>query len=144
MGVLDAGRSHPRLLVGDGAARTSTAWTCTGCSYENEEDDFLACEMCGTERPSAAGHGSIEEETIAQREALATAASLQLAKRLEEKEREEQEERDRVSVTLVFIFNSIFCPNAFTTARSLFSPLTRSLCFVLLAHCRPAITRIGS
>ena len=88
-------RSHPRLLVGDGAARTSTAWTCTGCSYENDKDDFLACEMCGTERPSAAGHGSIEEETIAQREALATAASLQLAKRLEEKEREAQEARNR-------------------------------------------------
>ena len=65
------------------------------CSYENDKDDFLACEMCGTERPSAAGHGSIEEETIAQREVLATAASLQLATKLEEKEREEQEARDR-------------------------------------------------
>ena len=42
-------------------------WTCGICTYRNENDNFLACEICGSPRPecAAAAHTLVEEESVA-------------------------------------------------------------------------------
>ena len=72
----------------DPIAASDSAWTCPACTYRHERNEavFLACTMCGAERPADVMEQRMQEERVfatvepsADGSGLATAASLMAA-----------------------------------------------------------------